>query len=419
MTSRLFKWIGITACLWPALVSVPAMRITLDRGPAGEFRVRVRDGEETGGYAVLTRAGLGDGSWSFAGGADRWPDGGTEWTFEPAERSGFFRVRRSPRGEDIDPRRDSSYSRFAISLSLGPNGIDFIDPDYGVTVYTLSYDTFDHRGLASRASGRLCIPQGSGSFPLLSYQHGTMYKRSEAVACVDMLRAVRTYVEQTSSLSLNGDLYIFGYSQGGHATLALQRELETRHGDEFSLTASAPMAGPHDLSGVMADLMLGPQPSPDPGYSAYLLLGYNGVYRWFDDLSDVLVPPYDVTLPAVLDGEHTAAQVNAEMPDIPREIFRPEFIAEFDADPDHVFREALRANDTYREWVPAVTTRFYHCSGDTTVPKENSWTAYSNFFARGCRCISIEDPGPVTDHEAGALPCIEAALQWFETLRAR
>ena len=45
------------------------------------------------------------------------------------------------------------------------------------------------------------------------------------------------------NVALNGQLFLMGYSHGGHVTMALHRELEQYHANEITITASAPMAG--------------------------------------------------------------------------------------------------------------------------------------------------------------------------------
>lgn len=49
-----------------------------------------------------------------------------------------------------------------------------------------------------------------------------------------------------------GNLYIKGYSEGGYAALALQRSLETSGQTDFTITASAPSAGPYSTVGLGA-----------------------------------------------------------------------------------------------------------------------------------------------------------------------
>ena len=61
--------------------------------------------------------------------------------------------------------------------------------------------------------------------------------------------------------------------------MALHKELETYNTNEFTITASAPMAGPYDLSGTMTeDVMLGTNSYGSPSYLPYVILGLDEVY---------------------------------------------------------------------------------------------------------------------------------------------
>ncbi len=133
-------------------------------------------------------------------------------------------------------------------------------------------------GLITAGSGFVAVLAdllGLGSSPGL---HPYLHARSEATASVDMLRAARNFCA-SNSIGLNGQLFIAGYSQGGHTCMALHRELETYHSDEFTITASAPMSGPYDMSGTELADILSPRCPPNPYYAAYVMMAYQiGVF---------------------------------------------------------------------------------------------------------------------------------------------
>ncbi|MFN0074264.1 MAG: lipase family protein, partial [Chloroflexota bacterium] len=93
---------------------------------------------------------------------------------------------------------------------------------------------------------------GLGSSP--GYQ-AYCHARSEATCVVDALRAGKSLCA-SNNVTLNAQLFLAGYSQGGHVTMAAHRELETFHTNEFTVTASAPCAGPYDLGGVTIESLL-------------------------------------------------------------------------------------------------------------------------------------------------------------------
>ncbi len=70
---------------------------------------------------------------------------------------------------------------------------------------------------------------------------------SEASSVIDSIRAARA-VFRTAATAHNGKIFITGYSQGGHAALAAQREIERTAGSDIVLTAVGGMSGPYDLA---------------------------------------------------------------------------------------------------------------------------------------------------------------------------
>ncbi len=97
-----------------------------------------------------------------------------------------------------------------------------------------------------------------------------------AVQVVDMLRATRdglngSVIGLTPPCTWNSKLFLMGYSEGGFVTLAATRELQQNASAEFTVTAAAPLSGPHDLSGTMRTLILSDTPFKAPYYLPFLL----------------------------------------------------------------------------------------------------------------------------------------------------
>lgn len=391
--------------------------------------------------------------------------GGTSFTdiFSMTNQTRFYRLVAvtATRGAISYSAMFQQLTKAQLAALFAAGGIP-VTPQYDVRVYRIYYDTVTPDGLPVKASAAAILPYGSTrAFPLLSYQHGTefltnnvasqgngdltlglvfasvgyvvsmpdylgmglpigmlhpyVHARSEATAALDSLRAVKVLCSQ-SGINLNGQLFLIGYSQGGQATMALHREIEFYHTNEFTITASAPMAGPYDMSGAMVNLMLADAPYDSPAYLPYTLFSYNNVYKLYTFSSDYLVQPYATTLPPLFDGRHSASQINAAMPSIPSKILKPEFLSQFKSNPDHPFRIALRANDLYN-WKPVAPMQMYHCASDNLVPFSNSEVALAKFHALGATHVQLIDPYPWGDHGTGAYYCFYAAFQWFETLR--
>ena len=376
-----------------------------------------------------------------------------------------YRVFASPpevaRGRMISTEKIATYSTANLAFLFAFGGVP-VTPQYEVEVYRVVYETVDPWGLPLRASAALAIPKQPGkSWPLLAYQHGTITLDSEApssgtstegllgvilattgyvsvladylgfgespgrhpyhhaastASCVvDALRAGRTACA-SNGVVLNDQLFLAGYSQGGHATLSVLRELEARHAAEFPVTACAAMAGAYDLSGVMLDDALSERRPPNAYYFASLLQTLVDLYGLAPALADLLVPPYHLTIPPLMDGNTPGSAINAAMPAIPHQVLKPEYLAAVRTLPDHPLRRALRDNDL-TGFLPRAPLRLYHCSGDEDVLPLNSSVARDRFVAAGATGVQLLDPQAGADHGDCVEPALLAAKAWFDSLR--
>ncbi len=440
-----------------------SLTITADPSPATGLSLRWNDAGPGWTYSVQTRPSLNDGVWLTRSDQRPWPVMQPEWSGLTSDPAQFYRVLTVPaadRGRLLDFDLAFPVTLPEIKILLGFAEIP-VTPLYEVEVYRLVYETVDPWGGRTQASAAVVLPVDVGRpLPLMSYQHGTLvltnegpsalneqilpgvgfasigyavvlpdllgfgdspglhpyhHARSEATAGVDALRAARLWCAGNSR-ELNGQLFLVGYSQGGHATMALQRELELYHGDEFTVTASAPMAGAYDLSGVTATNLLSGRPMPNPYYLIYLLAAYQEVYGLTNSLGELLSPPYDTVLPPLMNGATPSGTINDAMPADARLLLRPAVLNALEANPLHPIRVALQDNDLYR-WTPTAPTRLYHCRGDQDVIYANSEIAYSSFHSRGAVQVQLIDPEPTADHTGCALPSFVLAKDWFETLR--
>jgi len=377
----------------------------------------------------------------------------------PDAGSRFYRVVAEPgpveRGRLLQWTRTATLTRAEIQFLFDLGGFP-VTAVGDVHVYRVLYETVDAQRLRTRASGAVAVPVNrAGPLPLISYQHGTVLLRedvpsranlealigvafatdgyaavlpdyvglgdspgvhpyhhaeSAASAVLDLVRAARA-LALAEGIVLGPELFLAGYSQGGHATLAALREIEAHHAAEFPVTACAAGGGAYDLSGVMRLDFLSGRPRPNPFNLVYLLTGLRDVYGY----PDYLASPYNSLLPPLLDGTHEPSEVNAVMPGSPVEVLRPEAREALASDPDHPFRAALRRNDLL-DWAPRAPLRLYHCAGDRDVPAATATAARDAFATRGV-AVPVLDPAPAEGHVGCAVPTLLAIKAWFDTLR--
>lgn len=357
----------------------------------------------------------------------------------------------------------STYDSDAIENILDalsvPDGL--VNAQYEVDFYKINYRTIHPNGDSVDVTGAIAVPKNVDCpVPLASYQHGTVasktnvpsyengesqigilyasggyavampdyiglgdspgihlyvHAESQADAALDLLRAAEE-MQADLGFEWNDQLFVFGYSQGGHATAALHRMIQEEAGDEFTVTASAPMSGPYDISGVQAEVLTNNEPYPTPGYLPYVVLSYNEVYgTLYDELSDVFKPEYAEIIPDLFDGTNSMGFINNQFPDIPNEMLLPEVFEAFQNDPEHPIRVALEDNDVY-DWAPQAPTRLYYCNQDDQVGFMNSVVAEEAMIANGAPDLEAIDGGPF-DHGGCAPLALISGYLFFENYR--
>lgn len=191
-------------------------------------------------------------------------------------------------------------------------------PRCTITTYSLRYSTIGGSGEPTDASTALILPSGKdpacqGPRPVLLYAHGTSTAKDHNMArlrgeaklvaalftaqgyivvapnyagyegsslpyhpylnaeqqsadMIDAMRAARSAMAQLK-VQVAPQLFLAGYSQGGHVTLATQRAMQ--QGSEFKVTAVAGLSGPYAMARFSDTVFSG---QPNAGITIYLPL---------------------------------------------------------------------------------------------------------------------------------------------------
>lgn len=359
-----------------------------------------------------------------------------------------------------------SLNRTQLDSFYNKNGIPpfLLGLDYGVKAYKIIYRTLNYDSTPTTASGLIMIPESPEycKLPISSYQHGTTVRkkdvpsrlsgneklitmamasagmvscmpdylgmgdgpgyhpyqnaRTEAFSVIDIIRAAKEFCD-TMKLGCSDQLFLVGYSQGGHATMAAHKMIQEQLSSEMKVTASAPMSGAYDMSGVQTVQLLKDTPYASPYYLPYLIFGNNPIYHFFTNASEILRAPYDTTLPPLMNGVANSNAINAKMNDTVKLIFRQDMLDSFNANPNHFFKVFLRDNDVY-QWVPQSPMRMYYCTLDENVPYENTVVAYNYFKANGATQVDTVNSGALY-HTPCAEPSLIRAKTWFDEKKDR
>ncbi|OAV44199.1 S9 family peptidase [Lewinella sp. 4G2] len=359
----------------------------------------------------------------------------------------------------VEPQTGTS--RLALSFTAGRN------IPYSVENYKITYNTTDVFGQPTVASGLLCVPADRGRlFALAVYNHGTVAGRElvpsregiterfipQVMAGVGMITVapdylglgdndapVHPYVHADSEASAGRDLvaaakqwldeeeidysdqfFITGYSQGGHATQALHRDVQTNPGpDSLKVTAATHLSGPYSISDVMRETLFAEGQATLPGYIVYTYISYDYVYDLFDDFNEIFADEYVGNVDSFARGlidlgafntrlEEQIAENNASLADLLQDSIATQLMT---ADPTSPTYQALLDNDTY-DWAPEAPTLMYYCTADEQVPFRNAVLADSVMTANGSTSVDLRDGGNLT-HGGCLLPALNATLDFF------
>jgi len=340
--------------------------------------------------------------------------------------------------------------------------------EYGADIYKIDYCTIDFDGTPTVASGVLSIPVRQPDQPrhvpsTVLYEHGTSVTRNDTVTNLDVEvtfdgptplvyftgagyiyiaadylgfgasdlprhRYLHAESEATTvqdlytaakrswpyrSIVKTDKLFLFGSSQGGHVSMALQRKLE-RDPDGPTVTAHATMGGIYDPEAWLLALV-GQQTgfaADVPVYPPYIVLTYQDVYHVFNSLNSVFQPPLNTTVEGFYDMSHPFLDVQAALPTVVTDEFKRTFLHQLTTNADLPLRVRLRENEVFK-WTPRAPITFFHSLADDEVPYHLGLEAYTYMRAHGAPITLTTLQG--LDHLNTWNHTMPMAIEWFDT----
>jgi pimeloyl-ACP methyl ester carboxylesterase len=329
----------------------------------------------------------------------------------------------------------------------------------GVTLYRVTYPSvIPERGNRPiRASGLLAIPDtGAGSFPLLSYQHGTVYEReqvpsfpeqspetqlmlaqfagqgyvvigadyfgmgtstepegymvkgSHQQACHDMIRAAGDVLD---AMDIATDkLVLGGWSQGGFVTMACLEKLENAG---VPVAAAATASAPLDVFALMNGFLNFPRPNDAAWLNSIVILSafaYENYYGVPGLARSVLNDAhYEAARKAYERQPFDAADIPTNLRELVRaEYFDPQFFA------DSAYGRLLREAQAYR-WIIQSPVRNYYGDADEAITTGVGRMAmtYQQAIGAGNPAVTALSTGP-TDHRGTYAKAVPEWKIWFD-----
>jgi pimeloyl-ACP methyl ester carboxylesterase len=248
---------------------------------------------------------------------------------------------------------------------------------------------FAAQGYAVVATDFLGYAQSS--YPHHPYTHAL----TEASSIIDSIRAARE-AGPALGLKLNNKVMLSGYSQGGQASMATQREIEQASTREFDVVAAADLAGPYNISGAL----VGGAKNPINGVQSivpFQIASYQKIFsNAYAATSDVFQPAYAGFIADLFPTLLPTATVNEMLPggtpaQAQAAMFQAAYITGLGNNPNNaVVLDGAKQNTL--DWSPIAPITLCGSSGDPTVNFAiNAQTAYSGFISCGLTNVSIHD----------------------------
>jgi predicted esterase len=334
----------------------------------------------------------------------------------------------------------------AIKPSLVDAGlIDANKTVYGYKAFKIPYTTHDEDGEEVKASGLFVIPTGLPTIvttqlglSMVADDHGTIFANSEAPSViadytgapdgssliitslggfatlqpdyigfgdskehyhpfvlkdslanstVDFIKQVKIFAKD-NNITLNNQLFLTGYSEGGYASLATLKKIEEKQLTDIKVTMSAPMAGPYALK-AMADGVLSQPKLSVPSFMANV--GYAYAKANNQELNSIINEPYASKLPTLFNGDLDRTKIDPQLTQDTTGatgLFSQSFVSDYFSSETNWFKVAVTENSLHA-WVPTTPVRLVHCEGDDVIPYAISQLTEGTMKAMGATNVAL------------------------------
>lgn len=209
-------------------------------------------------------------------------------------------------------------------------------------------------------------------------------------ANIDGLLATKSFINQNGSFYDNR-IFLSGWSQGGGACLSAHKFIQEQYPSEFTVTASAGLAGPYNMKGFIDEILA--QKDQDVGI-------ISGVFSWgiysLNKFSPELKRPTDQLYTYPVPDQLAAIFVPSK---IPSQTLQEYFIAHIVDGTDTKAMQVINRNTFSQGWTPVGKVFLHHGDADNTVYYMNSATAKTGLTAAGGDVTLYTYPGGTHDSE--------------------
>jgi len=219
------------------------------------------------------------------------------------------------------------------------------------------------------------------------HYHPFILKNSLANATVDFIKQVKVFAKD-NNITLNKQLFLTGYSEGGYAVMATLKKIEEEQLTELHVSMTAPMAGPYALK-AMADSVLSQPKLGVPSFMANV--GYSYAKANGKEVNSIINEPYASKLPTLFNGDLERSKIDPQLTQDTtgnKGLFAQDFVSDYFKNDENWFKESVTKNSLHA-WSPSTSVRLIHCEGDDVIPYAISQLTEGTMKAMGATDVAL------------------------------
>lgn len=257
--------------------------------------------------------------------------------------------------------------------------------------------TFDEKNIPSRWDSFMgeALPALNGFITLMpdyigygeseDEVHPYMIQEPTVTTIIDLVQSGKKILDRYQ-IKYDSRIFLWGFSQGGHATLSVLKEIEEQDKPGIKITAAASVGGPYKLKENI-DFILKHDNFEHIGYIGFIFASYNQIY-WKRPYTDFFQEPYARLVEQYTNKKISLREMREGLTPQVKNLMNPEFLENYLGNGEKKIKAAFQANSDFN-WIPKTPTVIYHGSKDQDVPFELAKSTYERFIKAGA------DPGKI------------------------
>ena len=346
----------------------------------------------------------------------------------------------------------SSFSHFNVTYTKA---------EYSVKLYRVIYNSVipELNNKPTVASGLIAIPEsGKKKMPVVSYQHGTVFSKTEVPsnpeesletklmvaqfsgqgyiliaadyfgegksaepdsyqvkastqqACLDMLKASE---EVFTAMNIQqSQLFLSGWSMGGWTTLLFLQKLESL---DIPVTAAATACTPTDIFALVNRWIYAPKETDAiwlPGILALQLNSYSVYYELPGLMESAIKPEYQQATLDFYQNKISFKEFYSKTTGKVADYLNPEFIAS-GSNSDNRYWQIIQDNNSYR-WRSHTVLNLYYGDADEAVPEYIGTLPVGYQKLIGGGLTTAIPAGKLADHRGTFKFAVDHQKKWFD-----